>query len=101
MRAKSAISNSNHVYVQDPSDRIVGVEFTAASENSTWNNLFYVGEGVEALPGTRIASTTFFPTPDSLSELHVFFQTNGGDIMEYLRGEKGGQWSSNSVPVGQ
>jgi len=101
VRAKSAISMHTNIYFQDPSDHIVGIAFTQASENSTWKSLFGVGGGVETLPGTRMASTTVYATADTPDQWHVFFQNNGSDIMEYLGSKDGGVWYAYSVLDGQ
>ncbi|KAI9876342.1 MAG: hypothetical protein M1830_006739 [Pleopsidium flavum] len=99
VRTNSPLSYDNFVYFQDPSNNIIGIQPDPSAESSSFKASFQVGGGATGVPNTRIASTTFYPTADTPSELHVFFQTNGSDITEYLRGQNGGQWSSNTVPV--
>ena len=89
---------SYYAYFQDSNNQIVGIFPNASSEDSSWGASFIVGDGT-ALPGTSIECQTFYPSNDSPSGIYVFFQTNGTDIMEYVRPQFGGAWSTNSVPV--
>ncbi|KAI9714594.1 MAG: hypothetical protein M1812_006399 [Candelaria pacifica] len=97
IRPHSPISYSNYVYFQDQKNVVIGIAPVPKAESSTWGSSFKVDT---ATPETQIASTTFFPNNEHGSELHVFFQTNGSDITEYIRPRDGGQFSSNAVPVG-
>ncbi|KAI9705860.1 MAG: hypothetical protein M1836_005266 [Candelina mexicana] len=97
IRPHSPISYSNYVYFQDQKNAIIGLQPVPKAESSTWGSSFKVDT---ATPETQIASTTFFPNNQHGSELHVFFQTNGSDITEYIRPRDEGQFSSNAVPVG-
>ncbi|KZF22925.1 hypothetical protein L228DRAFT_238822 [Xylona heveae TC161] len=93
LRPNTSLSNSNFVYFQDASGYIVGLKSNAQAESSSWGDNFFVGDNLKALPGTQITSTTSYPSGDTPSTLHVFFQLNGDDVHEYNRPTAGGSWS--------
>ena len=75
------------------------MSLTGVAETLRWNSTFAIGNEA-GLAGTSITCHNFFPSTSGPSGLHVFFQTNGTNIVEYVRGPDGGQWVSDFVPVG-
>ncbi|KAL8740138.1 MAG: hypothetical protein Q9190_007127 [Brigantiaea leucoxantha] len=94
----SSLGMSNHIFFQSPTEAINGLQVNPNAEKTEFGDVFPVGSS-PGIPGTSLAVTTFFPTDVATSQLHVFFQTNGSDVMEFIRGRDGGQWSSNVLPV--
>ncbi|MCJ1303324.1 hypothetical protein MMC08_006132 [Hypocenomyce scalaris] len=99
IQPNSSLAMSFYAYFQDSNNQIIGILPNTSSENSSWGASFIVGDET-TLPGTSIECQTFSPSTDSPSVIYVFFQTNGTDLMEYVRPQFWGAWSTNSVPVG-
>ena len=104
------ISNTgNLLFFQDPSYAVKALQPNVAAENSTWGSLLDIGSAVAA-PASQMATNTLFQgnfsnQPNmSLTEIqaesgfHLFLQERGNDIVEYVRGYIGGQWTSESLP---
>lgn len=106
-RIRTSDSN-NLIFFQDPSYTVKALQPILNAENSTWGSLLDVGSAV-AGPGTHMATATLFQgnysTLPNLTQseialnlgFHVFLQTNGSDITEYIRGFEGGQWTSDAL----
>jgi hypothetical protein len=56
--------------------------------------------GVVGIPGTHLSNTALTDQSGG-AHLVVFFQTNGSDIIQYVRDDTGGAFSSSPVPVNQ
>ena len=102
--------STNLIFYQDPSHNVKALQPVLNAENSTWGSPLNVGLAV-AGPGTHMATATFFQgnysTLPNLTQseinlnlgFHVFLQTNGSDITEYIRSFDGGQWTSDALPA--
>lgn len=97
------------IFFQDPSHAVKALQPVLNAEKSTWGSLLHVGSAI-AGPGTHMATATFFQgnysTLPNLTQseinlnlgFHVFLQTNGSDITEYIRNHDGGQWTYDTLP---
>ncbi|KAI9810614.1 MAG: hypothetical protein M1827_006176 [Pycnora praestabilis] len=98
LRPNSSIAFSSNAFFQDNTNTITGININESSAASSWSDPIAVGPG---MPGTQVNTISTFPTTSGGSGvLHVYFQTNGSNIMEFLRDQSGGEWSSNVIPVG-
>ncbi|MCJ1405830.1 hypothetical protein MMC11_009060 [Xylographa trunciseda] len=99
VRTNSSMAFSNNLYFQESSNQILGIAPNGSAENLSWGPAFVV-TAQSAMLGTSIACQTFFPSTTGPSGIHVYFQTNGTDIIEYIRGQEGGQWAFDDIPTG-
>ncbi|MCJ1285807.1 hypothetical protein MMC26_005148 [Xylographa opegraphella] len=99
VRTNSSMAFSNNLYFQDSSNNVLGVAPSGTAEDLSWGPTFEVAAGT-AMSGTSIACQTFFPSNTGPSGIHVYFQTNGTDIVEYIRNQEGGQWAFDYIPAG-
>ena len=85
-------------YFQVSNGTILAFPLKGVAEDLQFDQPFRVGNEAGVI-GTSISCHDFFPSTSGPSGLHVFFQTVGNDIVEYVRGQDGGQWVSDLVPV--
>ena len=90
---------TNYLYTQNPDLSISGFNVTWAAENTSIpsSDTFTVN-GAKGLAGTHL-SVTALPDSSGGNSLLAFYQTNGTDIMEFVRDLEVGQWTSTSVPI--
>ena len=100
VRTNSSLAFSNFAYFQDSKGEILGIEPNGTAEMLNWGPSFIVGNQ-NGILGTSIACQTFFPSTTGPTGIHVYFQTNGTDVVEYVRGQEGGQWASDFLPVAE
>jgi len=92
------ITDSKLVHFQDPNYDIVEIIANGTAENDTWSGTdFIVGSGI---PWTRIGSVVLETDIGEGQEIHVMYQTNDSDMMDFTRTLDGGSWASQNVPVG-
>lgn len=95
----SSVGYTNYLYIQNPDLSISGFNVTWAAENTTIPpDQDFVISGEKGLPGTHL-SVTALPNASGGDSLLAFYQTNGSDIMEFVRDLEAGQWTSSSVPI--
>ena len=97
------------IFFQDPSYAIKALQPVLSAENSSWGSILNIGSAV-AGPGSQMATGTLFQgdfsTLPNITDteyklslgFHLFFQTSGNDITEFIRPYAGGQWTSDSLP---
>jgi len=98
----SAINNnttdSKLVHFQDPNYDIKEIIANGTAENDTWSGTtFDVGSGIA---WTRIGSVVLETGIGDGQEIHVMYQTNDTDMMDFTRTLDGGSWAPQYVPVG-
>ena len=98
VRTNSSMAFSNNLYFQDSNNQILGIAPSGSAEDLSWGPAFVVA-AESAMLGTSITCQTFFPSTTGPSGIHVYFQTNGTDIVEYIRGQQGGQWAFDYIPT--
>ncbi|MCJ1394598.1 hypothetical protein MMC18_007478 [Xylographa bjoerkii] len=99
VRTNSSMAFSNNLYFQDSNNQILGIALNGTAEDLSCGPAFVV-TAESVMLGTSITCQTFFPSTTGPSGIHVYFQTNGTDIVEYIRGQEGGQWAFDYIPTG-
>lgn len=94
------ISNvTNFVHFQAPDFSILELEFDGFAENMTAGTPMTVGTEV-GIPGTRIGSVVLDTGVVEGQDIHVLFQTNSSDMVDFVRTLDGNSWAEDFVPVG-
>ncbi|KAL2053207.1 hypothetical protein ABVK25_006532 [Lepraria finkii] len=95
----SSMGYTNYLYTQNPDLSISGFNVSWAAENTSIpsSDTFTIN-GAKGLAGTHL-SVTALPDSSGGNSLLAFYQTNGTDIMEFVRDLEVGQWTSTSVPI--
>jgi len=92
-------SESKLVHFQLPNNTVREIIATGTAESSKWAPYYLDLDEKPALPGSRLGSV-ILNTAQGGQEIHVFYQTNGSDISEFVRTLDGGSWAVDAVPMG-
>lgn len=104
IRPNSAISaiiynGTNFVHFQATDSTVQELETKGLAENMTFGAPIPVGTE-EGIPGTRIASVVLDTLVAGGQDVHVLFQTNSSDMVDFVRTLDGANWAEDFVPVG-
>lgn len=103
--AISAINNFNatpptkNVHFQAPDLSIMEIISNGTAEADAWDGSFVVGSQ-KGINGTRIGSVVLATGIGGGQEIHVFYQTNGTDMVDFIRALTDTNWAVKEVPVG-
>ncbi|KAI9876995.1 MAG: hypothetical protein M1830_005080 [Pleopsidium flavum] len=92
-------SESKLIHFQLSNNTVREVIATGTGETSRWAPYYLDINEEPALPGSRLGSV-ILNTAQGGQEIHVFYQTNGSDISEFVRTLDGGSWAVRAVPIG-
>ena len=88
------------LWYQDSTGYITGIGLTGTKDAERWTSPFSVNGGTRALKLTHIVCGVFPPTNLSAAvDWHLYFQTNGTNIVDYSRSPDGWSWRTDLVPM--
>ena len=94
----TATPPTKNVHFQAPDMSIVEIISNGTAENDTWERHFTVGTE-NGMNGTRIGSVVL-DTGLGGQEIHVIYQTNSTDMIDFIRDLTSPNWAIKPVPVG-
>ena len=101
IRINSSVSTcfgEGSAYYQDPTLSISGLPWTGDGAAEVWNSSFSIPDA-QGIAATAITCSASSATIMGTYFIHIYFQGNGSNILEY--GRQGSTWSLlNHVPVG-
>ena len=92
--SNTSVCNSGFLYYQDETGDILGITLSGTAEAQRWGTTFIV-DGAKALPRTSITCQLGCIPGD-----HVYFQTNGSNIVAGDRADSDSSWNITVVPLG-
>jgi hypothetical protein len=104
----SSLGYTNYLALQYGDETIRGYNISWAAENTTiapakdgaaGYDEWIISDAV-GIPGTHF-SITALADQSGGSHVTIFFQQNGTDIVQYVRDDTGGGFTSSEVPVNQ
>lgn len=96
----SAVTLDGTVYLQNPSNAITTIQFTGFEDAERWLPPNVVS-GVDAIPGTRLASATYNISAGDAPSVHIFCQSNASNIVEFIQNNNSGPATNLiSLPLG-
>ncbi|KAF4556007.1 Hypothetical protein D9617_2g059740 [Elsinoe fawcettii] len=108
LHPSTSLGYTNALFAQRADGRLQGYEYVWGAENtsvntavssSSYRGLTIDGTGADVVLNGSHLSVTALPSLSGGSDLTVFAQVDGNDIISYRRDVKGGPWSMQKLPI--